>query len=195
MSVGGLHAALVIGERIFLRPPTARDGHEFLALMRSSRDLHHPWVSPPTELEKYAAYLRRIRRGETVGFLVCRRQDGAIVGVINVNQIVRGAYCSGYVGYFGSTPFHGYGYVTEAMPLVFRYAFTTLKLHRLEANIQPANAASIALAKRCGFRLEGFSPRYLKIRGRWCDHQRWAICAEDWRRLRRRPARRRRRTS
>lgn len=187
-----MRAALAIGERVFLRRPTARDRDEYLALMRCSRRLHHPWVSPPTEPEKYLGYLRRIRRGETVGFLVCRLEDGAIVGVLNLNQIVRGAYSSAYVGYFGSAPFNGYGYMTDGMQLLFRYVFTELKLHRLEANIQPDNTSSIALARRCGFQLEGFSPRYLRIRGRWRDHQRWAMLAEDWHRSGRKRSRQRR---
>jgi ribosomal-protein-alanine N-acetyltransferase len=67
------------------------------------------------------------------------------------------------------------------MHLVLRDAFTNLGLHRLEANIQPGNDASVALARRCGFELEGFSPRYLKVGGRWRDHERWAIRAETWR--------------
>jgi [ribosomal protein S5]-alanine N-acetyltransferase len=71
--------------------------------------------------------------------------------------------------------------MTEAMQLLLREAFTRLDLHRIEANIQPGNVRSIALAKRCGFELEGFSPRYLKVGGRWRDHERWAIRAETWR--------------
>jgi ribosomal-protein-alanine N-acetyltransferase len=63
-------------------------------------------------------------------------------------------------------------------------AFTRLELHRLEANIQPANLASITLVKRLGFHLEGLSPRYLKIAGHWRDHERWALLADDWRTLR-----------
>ena len=70
--------------------------------------------------------------------------------------------------------------MTEALKLVLRYAFKDLKLHRLEANIQPGNMASVALVKRAGFVREGYSRRYLKICGRWRDHERWAILAEDW---------------
>jgi ribosomal-protein-alanine N-acetyltransferase len=65
-----------------------------------------------------------------------------------------------------------------------KYAFERLKLHRLEANIQPNNTKSMALVKRAGFTLEGYSRRYLKIGGRWQDHERWAILVEDWRKLR-----------
>ena len=64
------------------------------------------------------------------------------------------------------------------------YAFGKLRLHRVEANIQPTNVASIALARRVGLRLEGYSPKYLKIAGRWCDHERWAINADQWKTLR-----------
>ncbi|MEP6742684.1 MAG: GNAT family protein [bacterium] len=66
------------------------------------------------------------------------------------------------------------------LQLMLQYAFKKLKLHRVEANIQPANAASIALVKRAGFSREGFSRRYLKVCGRWRDHERWAIVVEDW---------------
>jgi ribosomal-protein-alanine N-acetyltransferase len=65
----------------------------------------------------------------------------------------------------------------EGLALVVRHAFRSLKLHRLEANIQPANVGSIALVKSLRFEREGYSPRYLKIGGRWRDHERWAIRA------------------
>jgi len=75
-------------------------------------------------------------------------------------------------------PFAGEGYMSEGLRLVARHAFGKLGLHRLEANIQPGNRASIRLVRGGGFRREGFSPRYLKIFGRWRDHERWALTAD-----------------
>jgi ribosomal-protein-alanine N-acetyltransferase len=149
--------------------------------MRASRRFHAPWLSMPRTRDAYAAYLERSQRPSSAFFLACLRDDDAIVGFINISEIVRGSFQSGYLGYGGVAGFAGRGYLTEAMHLVLREAFTNLGLHRLEANIQPGNDASIALARRCGFELEGFSPRYLKVGGRWRDHERWAIRAETWR--------------
>ena len=148
--------------------------------MRASRKLHGPWLSMPQSEEAYAAYLESARREANAFYLACRREDDAIVGFLNVSEIVRGRLQSGYLGYGAVAEFAGQGYLTEAMRLLLREAFTTLRLHRLEANIQPGNVASIALAERCGFRYEGFSPRYLKLGGRWRDHERWAITRESW---------------
>jgi ribosomal-protein-alanine N-acetyltransferase len=68
----------------------------------------------------------------------------------------------------------------EGMQLVLGHAFRNLKLHRVEANIQPANRSSLAMVRKCGFVREGFSRRYLKICGRWKDHERWALLSEDY---------------
>jgi ribosomal-protein-alanine N-acetyltransferase len=167
--------------RVVLRPPTAADQDEFIARMRASRRLHRPWIYMPETPERYAAYLTRVDDPRAALFLACRAEDGAIVGFLNISEIVRGGFKSAFLGYGGVAEFAGQGYMTEAMQLLLREAFTGLDLHRLEANIQPGNKASIALAKRAGFELEGFSPRYLKVGGRWRDHERWAIRAETWR--------------
>ena len=167
--------------RVVLRPPTADDQDEFIAAMRASRSVHRPWLYMPETPDAYKTYIARVEDPRAAPFLACRIQDGAIVGFLNISEIVRGNYRGGFLGYGGVAGFGGQGYMTEAMQLVLREAFTRLDLHRLEANIQPANARSIALAKRCGFALEGFSPRYLKIGGRWRDHERWAIRKETWR--------------
>ena len=112
-------------------------------------------------------------------FLVCRRDGGAIVGVVSISQIVLGAFRSAYVGYYAFAPHERQGLMREGLAAVVRFAFRSMRLHRLEANIQPGNRASIALARSCGFLREGFSPRYLKISGRWRDHERWAILADS----------------
>jgi [ribosomal protein S5]-alanine N-acetyltransferase len=174
------------GRRVLLRVPRVSDRDEVLRLNRASRRLHRGLVAAPLTARQWAAYFARRRRPESPGFLVCRAEDGAIVGGININEIVRGAFKSGYLGYQIGAPFARRGYMTEALALTLKVAFGPLRLHRVEANIQPGNRASIALVRRAGFRREGLSPRYLKIGGRWRDHERWALTVEDWQRRRRR---------
>jgi [ribosomal protein S5]-alanine N-acetyltransferase len=182
-----LGKALEVGERVYLREPTSRDQVEMVARNTASRALHRGLVTPPTNAKTFAEWMVRCRQPNVQCFLVCRIEDGAITGVVTLSQIVRRLFQSAYMGYHAVQPYAGKGYMTEGLQLVLRHTFIAMKLHRVEANIQPENAASIALVKRAGFRLEGFSPRYLKISGRWRDHQRWAMTIDDWRRLRRRP--------
>jgi len=101
--------------------------------------------------------------------------DRALAGVVNINNVVFGAHLSGYLGYYAFRPQRQQGFMTEALNAVVEHAFGSWGLHRLEANIQPANTASIQLVERCGFRREGYSPDYLLIDGQWRDHERWAI--------------------
>ena len=107
-------------------------------------------------------------------------ESGELAGAININEIVRGSFRSGYLGYNAFVPHNGRGYMTTGLRAVVSRAFRQLRLHRLEANIQPDNAASRRLVKRLGFKLEGFSPRSLKIAGKWRDHERWAVTVENW---------------
>jgi len=107
-------------------------------------------------------------------------ESGELAGAININEIVRGSFRSGYLGYYAFVPHNRRGYMTTGLRTVVSRAFRQLRLHRLEANIQPDNEASRRLVKRLGFKLEGFSPRYLKIAGKWRDHERWAVTAGNW---------------
>ncbi|MET9921501.1 GNAT family protein [Streptomyces sp. NPDC006435] len=194
------------GRRVLIRPFTRADAEEFTDRARESRDLHHPWLFPPVDTRAYAAYADRlIDDPARAGFLVCEREDaggardtgeaegtgdaedtgdaaggsvGRIAGFININNIVTGAFRCGALGYGAFAHAAGRGLMGEGLDLVLRHAFGPLGLHRLEANIQPGNAASIALVRRAGFRLEGFSPDFLLIDGAWRDHERWAITAE-----------------
>jgi [ribosomal protein S5]-alanine N-acetyltransferase len=174
---GAIHRA----GRVFLRPPAFADRDEFVSLMRASRSFHRPWATAPTDTDRFAAYLVDAQRPDFEAMLVCRHDDLAIVGFFNLSQIVRRSLQSAYLGYAVGKPYAGHGYMREGIELVLRRAFLEQRLHRIEANIQPGNHASIALARRAGFLREGFSPRYLKISGRWRDHERWAILADDWR--------------
>ena len=168
------------GRRSYLRAPRPSDRDEFLRLVRSSRELHRPWVYAPETPREFAAYLGRCSNATERCFLVCRQDDQGLVGVYNLSQIARGFFESAYLGYYAFAPAAGQGLMADGLQLVLRHTFRKLKLHRLEANIQPDNERSKRLVERAGFRYEGYSPRYLKIGGRWRDHERWAITREDW---------------
>ncbi|MFF3482788.1 GNAT family N-acetyltransferase [Streptomyces sp. NPDC002701] len=187
----GATAYLVEGPRVGLRHFTRADGAEFIARARESKALHQPWLFPPRTPAAYAAYAGRLTDDPTkAGFLVCEkdtgketeedsgRAAGRIAGFININNIVGGAFLCGVLGYGAFAHAAGRGLMSEGLDMVVRHAFGTLGLHRLEINVQPDNAASIALARRRGFRLEGFSPDFLFIDGAWRDHERWALTAD-----------------
>jgi len=159
--------------RVYLRHVCDRDRTEFIDLMQRSRELHEPWISPPLTGLAFHNYLQRTAREDHLGLLVCEQATKRIVGVINVNNIVRGSFLSASLGYYAGAPFAGRGYMREGLELVKRYAFLELGLHRLEANIQPDNHRSISLVQQCGFTREGMSRDFLYIHGRWRDHERW----------------------
>ncbi|WP_221358227.1 GNAT family N-acetyltransferase [Streptomyces beigongshangae] len=206
--MSGTSLYLAEGPRVGVRPFTRGDGPEFTARARESKALHQPWLFPPRTPTAYASYAGRLIDDPTkAGFLVCEKDGGAdaevsgekagevsggkagerdgeksdggrIAGFININNIVGGAFLCGALGYGAFAHAAGRGLLREGLDLVVRYAFGPLGLHRLEINVQPGNAASIALARRCGFRLEGFSPAFLFIDGAWRDHERWAVTAD-----------------
>jgi [ribosomal protein S5]-alanine N-acetyltransferase len=165
--------------RVALRLLRRSDRDEFLRLAAESRDLHRPWTYPPEHPDQFDELYARSRRDDCVCLLACLRDGGEIAGVLIISQIVRGAFQSAYLGYYAHQRYARQGYMREAMAQTVDHAFGAVGLHRLEANIQPANRASIAVARSAGFRLEGFSPRYLLIGGQWRDHERYAITADD----------------
>jgi ribosomal-protein-alanine N-acetyltransferase len=164
--------------RIYLRQPRAADRAAFLAAAARSTRLHGRWVRAPATAAEYRRYCRRMARPENRAYLVCRRDSDEIAGVINLTNMILGAFRSGYLGYYAFAGHEGQGLMRAGLAAVVRDAFKSLKLHRLEANIQPGNRASLGLVGACGFSREGYSPRYLKIAGRWRDHERWAIVAD-----------------
>ncbi len=165
---------------VYLRKPTAEDFDELAALYKSSRRLHRGLVSPNFSRENFGDLLKRNKGEDYESFLICTGATNQIAGTITLSQIFRKSFSNAYLGYLLGENFTGKSYMTEAVELILNHSFTNLKLHRVEANVQPQNAPSIKVLERCGFTKEGFSRKYLKINGRWRDHERWAIIKEDW---------------
>jgi ribosomal-protein-alanine N-acetyltransferase len=158
----------------------ADDETEFLDRVRASRALHRPWTDLADSPVRFGELLARAAAPTDAVLLIVRDADDVIVGVAHLSQIFLGDFRSAYLGFSAFIPFAGQGYMTEGLRLVLRDAFDRIRLHRVEANVQPGNVRSIALVERVGFRREGYSPRHLKIGGRWRDHVRYAILAEEF---------------
>lgn len=182
--------AVEIGRRVYLRYPQPRDRESFVAIRRASREYLEPWEPrAPAGFDAFGHdqfewVYRSRRRPEQERMFVFELAGRGLVGQVSLGAITRGPLQSAYMGYWVGVDTAGKGYMTEAIGLMLRHAFERLGLHRVEANIQPHNEASKKVAARNGFRLEGFSPRYLQIAGRWADHERWAITVEDWQSVR-----------
>lgn len=166
--------------RVHLERPTMRRESEYLDAARRSRALHRGFVSTSTTSEDYRRYLNRSRRDSQESFFVVLSSASALVGVININDIVRYSVQCGQLGYYAFEPYAGRGLMREGMILVVNEAFRELGLHRLEASVQPRNERSSTLLSGLGFSREGLARRYLKIGGRWLDHERWAMLREEW---------------
>jgi len=166
--------------RIKLETPNLKREEEFIAATQRSRRFFASFVSPPSSSLDYRDYMKRCRSSNCEGRLVVSLESNELLGVVNVNEIVRRSFQSGFLGYYAFSPHGGCGYMREALQGFLVEVFGNLSLHRVEANIQPGNEKSIELVRSLGFRLEGLSPRYLKVAGRWRDHERWALLVEDW---------------
>ncbi|WRZ94764.1 GNAT family N-acetyltransferase [Streptomyces sp. NBC_01007] len=161
--------------QVVLRPVVADDEERFLELARLSTDLHHPWVRLARTPSGFSSYLSRSDQATAACLVLCLKGQGDLVGMININGIVRGPYRRGVLGYAVFLPYAGQGYMLAGVALAIHHAFEDLDLNRVEADIQPGNAASLRLVRRLGFRKEGFSPGFIKIANVWRDHERWAI--------------------
>ena len=168
------------GTKLYLRYPIKNDFAELTALNIASKKLHRGLVSPPTDEKSFAAYLARSSDEASESLIICEAVSEKIAGAVNLSQIFRRVFQNAYLGYYIGVEFAGRGLMSEAIALTLKFAFKDLKLHRIEANVQPHNLASIAVLRKNNFTKEGFSRKYLKIGGRWRDHERWAIIAEDW---------------
>lgn len=169
---------MTMNDNLHLREPKLEDENAFLTMTKQSLQLHQPWVKAPLSHSDFIDFIQRYHQPNHKSFLLCSSSN--ILGVFNVSEIVHGSFQSAFLGFYASKEYQGKGLMSQGLKLLLNKVFVELKLHRIEANIQPGNTASIRLVEGNGFRKEGFSPRYLKINDKWCDHERWALTIEDW---------------
>ena len=167
-------------QRVVLRKLRLEDEQAYLTMVAASRSLHHPWTRPPADTAGFRALIERGAPGDFVSLAGWRADDNTLVAIVNLSQIARGGFQSCYCGFYANAATAGQELTRETLELCLRYAFSHEQLHRVEANVQPNNTASLTLVRRIGFRHEGFSPRYLHIDGAWRDHERFAITAVEW---------------
>lgn len=177
----------ITGSSVLLRAPQMSDYGEWAALREQSRDFLTPWEPtwPADDLTR-ASFRRRIRRytedqrGDLAyAFFIFRRSDQTLVGGLTLANIRRGCAQAGSLGYWMGAPYARRGYMTAAVSALIPFAFTTLRLHRIEAACLPANTASIRLLEKTGFRREGVARQYLCIDGVWQDHLLYARLRDD----------------
>lgn len=170
--------------RVFLRRPRPQDEQWYLDALRRSAAAIEPWNPVRDGPGAFEELLERDASGNSVIFMVVNREDGGCAGKIAVNNIIRGRFQCAVLGYDAYVPYAGSGRMREALHLVIARCFAPqpdgLGLHRIEVNIQPDNVRSIGLAKRVGFRFEGFSPRFLYINDEWRDHERYALTSHEY---------------
>ncbi len=165
-----------------------RDAAEWTRLRLDNEGWLRPWEpsapQPWAERHTPATYravrrvlTQRARLGTTLPFAV--RVEGRLAGQVTVDNIVRGALRSGFLGYWIDREAAGRGMASLAVALVADHAFGQAGLHRLQADIRPENLRSQRLVERLGFRQEGLLRRYLDIDGDWRDHLAYALLAED----------------
>lgn len=175
------------GERVTLRIPTWRDYHEWAALRGESRTFLEPWEPrwALDELERSAWRVRLARyqdefiQGTAAPFFIYENASGKLIGGITLGNIRYGVAQSGHIGYWIGERYAGRGFMVDAVRLVVRHAFDTLRLHRIEAACIPDNGRSVRVLEKAGFRREGLLRSYLRINGEWHDHYLYALIADD----------------
>ena len=170
---------------LLLRPLHRRDARSWRAVRAANASWLRPWEAtspegadpPPTFGQMVRAFSREARAGRMLPLVV--EVDGALAGQLTVSGITWGSLRSAHVGYWIDQRFAGRGLVPLAMALVGDHCFRVLRLHRLEVNIRPENAASLRVAEKLGMRDEGLRERFLHIDGAWRDHRTFALTAEE----------------
>ena len=184
---GQLRGLRLERNRVYLRFPVQRDWRNWAALRAESRDFLAPWeptwaydaLTRGAFRRRLKMYKAELRQGVTYSFLILRRVDDVLLGGITLSNLRRGVAQSATLGYWIGSPHRNQGYMTDSLAAILEFAFSRIGLHRVEAACLPANEASRRLLLRSGFREEGYAREYLRISGRWQDHQLFAILRDN----------------
>jgi len=177
---------LVRGEGVYLRPADMRDYEAWTELRAQSRAFLTPWEPtwPVDDLTR-TSFRSRIKRNhqeiandEAYPFLIFR-DDDVLAGGLTLGQVKRGVVQAATLGYWIGAPYARQGLMSAAVRAVTVYAFSTLRLHRIEASCLPHNEASTKLLERTGFTREGYARSYLRINGIWQDHLLYGLLETD----------------
>jgi [ribosomal protein S5]-alanine N-acetyltransferase len=174
-------------ERMTLRLPAHSDFRAWTGLRAQSADFLQPWEPAwASDHLTRKAFTNRIywaqrawTSGSAMALFLERRQDGALMGALTLDNIRRGPAQSGTLGYWIGAPFARQGYMSEAIKATVHHAFHALDLSRIEAACLPENEASRGVLERCGFKYEGVAQSYLQIASRWRSHVLYANLRND----------------
>ncbi|MFC0673705.1 GNAT family N-acetyltransferase [Brachybacterium hainanense] len=120
-------------------------------------------------------------QGAPLGILLEEAGEEVLVGRLSINGVVRGAFSSASLGYWVDRAHTGRGVATAAVRAAVGIAFGGFGLHRLQAEVQVGNTASVRVLERCGFAEYGLAPQYLRLGGRWADCRLFQLVNADWR--------------
>jgi [ribosomal protein S5]-alanine N-acetyltransferase len=154
----------------------AREDADFFAPWEPAHDEH--WLTEAAQLEVIGEKLEQHRLGLALPHVVLD-DDGAVIGRITLNNVVRGAFQSCSLGYFVRSAANGRGHATAAVRLMLATAFGELGLHRVEAGTLVHNVRSQRVLENNGFVRFGLAPHYLRIQGRWQDHVLFQVLNPD----------------
>ena len=174
---------MLTSERLTLRPLEESDASTCLALEVKNRALFSKYSGSRKPafytLEYQIESIRRAKKGweedTKYDFGIFLIETGQMIGGIALNEVMRGVLQSCYVGYSLDGEYNGKGYMSEAVGLIVTYAFEVLKLHRIEAGVQPVNIGSQRVLEKCGFVREGLARKNVNIQGKWEDHYSYGI--------------------
>lgn len=173
-------------EELVLRPLVAADAQAWSEVRRRNAEWLAPWdaTNPPESHEiapTFRGMVRRLRAdakaGRSLALAITVQQR--FIGQVTLGGITLGSLRSAYVGYWIDQTYAGRGLMPRAVALVSDYGFFRLRLHRIEVNIRPENAASLRVVQKLGFRYEGLRRGYLHINHGWRDHHSYALCVDE----------------